>query len=168
MLPNWRKISLNCGRDLSDQCIESQLSVLTLELKSLEARKLIVKLRASNNHNANMKILNSVDVSRVKSVLEDLGGNPEGLTKEGVCLAILREVLRRLPHKCVDCDQVVTHDSSAPVSSQCIAYKTQLCTNCYQGDYKNVTCSPWSSWIMERYTILKELYTKHHQKKIGS
>ena len=124
VLPNWRKISLNCGRGLSDQCIESQLSVLNLELRSPEARELIVKLRASNNHDANMKILHSAEVSRVKSVLEELGGNPEGLTKEGVCLAILREVLRRLPHKCVDCDQMVTRDNLAPVSSQCIACKT--------------------------------------------
>ena len=115
-----------------------------------------------------MKILHSVDVSRVKNVLEELGGNAEGLTKEGVCLAILREVLKRLPHKCVDCDHVVTLDNTAPVSSQCIACKTQLCTNCYQGDYKNVTCSPCSLWIKERYTIPKELYTKHHQKKMGS
>ena len=91
VFPNWRKISLNCGRSLSDQCIESQLSVFTLELRSPEARELIVKLRASNNHDVNMKILHSVDVSRVKSVLEELGGNPERLTKEGVCLAILRK-----------------------------------------------------------------------------
>ena len=31
-----------------------------------------------------------------------------------------------------------------------------------------MTCSPCSFWIRERYSIPKELYTKHHQKKMGS
>ena len=43
-----------------------------------------------------------MDVPTAKTVLEELGGNPEGLIMEGVCLAILREVLRRLPYICVD------------------------------------------------------------------
>ena len=67
-----------------------------------------------------MKILNTPDVKVVKVVLEELGGKPEGLIKEG----ILREVLRRLLHKCVDCNHMVTFYPSVPVYSQCMACKT--------------------------------------------
>ena len=166
VLPNWRKINLNKERGLSDQTMENQLSVLALELRSAESRDLIVKLRVTNDYDSNLKILNSADVKIVKSVLEELGGKSEGLIKEGICLAIMREVLRRLPHKCVDCSQIVTFDSTAPVYSQCMACKTQLCTKCYQGEFNNVAFGPCGSWIVDRFTIPKELHTKHHQKKM--
>ena len=146
--------------------MEKQLSVLALELRSTESRELIVKLRVTNDYDSNLKILNSADVKIVKSVLEELGGKSEGLIKEGICLAIMREVLRRLPHKCVDCSQIVTFDPMAPVYSQCMACKTQLCTKCYQGEFNNVACGPCGSWIVDRFTIPMELQTKHYRKKI--
>ena len=166
VFPNWRKIHFNRDRGLSEQTIEGQLSVLVLELKTAETRDLIIKLRASNDYDANMKILSSADVKVVKTVLEELGGKPEGLIKEGICLAIMREINRRLPHKCVDCNQIVTYDPSAPVFTQCMACKTQLCTKCYQGAFNNVACGPCGYWIAEKFYIPKELYTKHHQKKM--
>ena len=60
---------------------------------------------------------------------------------------------------------MVTYDPSAPVYSQCMTCKTQLCTKCYQGKYNKVACGPCGSWIVERFAIPKELYVKHHQKK---
>ena len=145
MLPNWRKIHFNKDRELSDQTIEGQLSLLLLELKTAETRELLVKLRAGNDYDTNVKILNSADVKVVKTALTELGGKPEGLIKEGICLAIMREVQRRLPHKCVDCNQIVTLDPSAPVFTQCMACRTQLCTKCYQGQFNNVACGPCGS-----------------------
>ena len=166
MFPNWRKIHFNKDRGISDQTIEGQQSLLVLELQTAETRELLVKLRAGNDYDANVKILNSADVKVVKTALEELGGKPEGLIKEGICLAIMREVQRRLPHKCVDCSQIVTLDPSAPVFTQCMACRTQLCTKCYQGQFNNVACGPCGSWIVERFNIPKELHTKHHQKKM--
>ena len=49
--------------------------------------ELNIRLRFDADHDSNMKILNTVDVSRFKTVLEELGKNAKGLTKEGVCLA---------------------------------------------------------------------------------
>ena len=167
-LPAWRKISLKSNREIPDNDLENILSVIVLELKDKESCDLIIKLRAANDHDTNMKILNAADVQRVKTVLEELGGKTEGLNKEGICLSILREVLKRLPHKCVDCKKVVNFDPSAPVFTLCIACGIQLCTKCYQGNYNNVVCNPCSSWIGERYTIPKELFRKNHMKKVES
>ena len=92
VFPNWRKIHFSKDRGISDQTIEGQLSLLVLELQTAETRELLVKLRAGNDYDTNVKILNSADVKVVKTALEELGGKPEGLYKEGICLAIMREV----------------------------------------------------------------------------
>ena len=160
VLPNWKKIHFSSDRGLTDQNIEGQLSVLALELSCPEARDLVIKLRAANDYDANLKILNSADVKVVKVVLKELGGKSEGLVKEGICFAIMREILRRLPHKCVDCNLMVTYDPMAP------GCKIILCTKCYPGKYNNVVCGPCGAWIVERYALPKELHTKHHQKKM--
>ena len=164
-LPSWKKIKLNLNRELPNQALENQLSVLTLELKDPESRELVVRLRTDADHEANMKVLNSVDVPRVKSVLEDLGGNPDGLTKEGVCLAILVEIQRRLPHKCSDCNSMVNYNPSVPVATFCVGCGTQLCERCYQGNFRNVVCKPCSYWVKERFTIPVELFRKNHKKE---
>ena len=148
---------LNKDRKLPGKCIENQMSVLVLELKHPESKELVVKIRANNDHDAHMKILNSVDVPRVKSILEEFGGRPDGLTKEGICMSILNEIRRRLPHKCGDCNRLVMFHLSVPVFSKCLACGTQLCTNCFQGEYRNVACNPCSGWISERFAIPKEL-----------
>ena len=44
--------------------------MLVLELKTAETRDLLIKLRAGNDYDTNLKILNSADVKIVKAVLE--------------------------------------------------------------------------------------------------
>ena len=61
-LPAWRKISLKSNREIPDNDLENSLSVIVLELKDKESRDLIIKLRAANDHDTNMKILNAADV----------------------------------------------------------------------------------------------------------
>ena len=81
-LPGRKKIKLNINCEYSDHSIEIHVSALFMEVKYHESRELNIRLRFDADHDSNMKILNTVDVSRFK-----LGKNTEGLTKEGVCLA---------------------------------------------------------------------------------
>ena len=94
LLPNWKKISFSKDRNLSDLCLENQMSVLVLELKSPESRDLVIKLRVANDYDTNLKILNEGSFMRLKTILEELGGNSEELTKEGIYISILKEILR--------------------------------------------------------------------------
>ena len=85
------------------------------------------------------KILLNHDVKIVQETAKYIEAGGEGLIKDGVCFVILNTLFKYMPHKCGDCNRIVT-TSSESKEIKCEGCGTLVCVKCNIG--KHVVCGP--------------------------
>ena len=114
-------MELEVHRGFNSKLLEDQLAVTLLGIRSEGPRDLLNKIKCDASYDKNLRVLLQADVGRVQDTLTALGGNPEGLTKEGVCLGIMLELQRRMPSRCLECKEMVCFDLANPDPNVCVA-----------------------------------------------
>ena len=149
VLPGTKKITLNQSRGLDIKVLNDQISALILEVDKEGPRKILLKVKAEASHETNFKSLSGFDVNEVRETLSALGGDLEGLAKDGVCYNILVEIQKRMPHVCYGCENIIYFENNLRNTQKCISCHNQLCRNCNKGSKFQSVCQPCGVWIKD-------------------
>ena len=140
VLPQTKKIALNQNRGLDSKILNDQISEIVLGMTKEGPKEILLRIKPDASYEFNVNILLHYDVNKVRDTLLELKGDPEGLNKDGICLAILKELQKSMPHKCNGCDEIISIDMNYKIAQKCIACGTQLCMKCCNGSKVASVC----------------------------
>ena len=73
---------------------------LLVRINEVNVKETLTKLKLKNSVEANIKVLNDINVKTLAETLEWFGVDVKELNKSGLVLSIIREVSKILPYQC--------------------------------------------------------------------
>jgi hypothetical protein len=145
-VPEMKKTEFTKNRNMKDDESIAALAKLITECRDKAVKETLIKVKVLNTFEGNCSALKTADRNTLEETIKYLAANnvtfdSNTLNKEGLVLAILMEISRRLPYRCESCREVVTNDHVVTLVSKCKVCRIGACKSCHDGSQMYI-CPP--------------------------